>query len=299
MKVGIIGLGLIGMSLAKALRAGGDDEVHGFDVDPQVRTEASGAQVLQVADDVLHVASVAKVLVLCVPVGASGALMQQLAPALRPGCIVTDVGSVKRRVIDAVRPHLPAGVHFVPGHPIAGAEKSGPGAAFAELFQGRRVIFTPEADTDPQALQQVAQLWQRCGAVTETMDPDRHDTVFALVSHLPHLIAYCIVGTAYDLEQVGRSEVIRYAASGFRDFTRLAASDPTMWRDICLNNAPAILNMLGRFTEDLLSLQRQIRDGDAPALFARFASGRDVRQRIIEAGVDTAAADFGRAKQTP
>ena len=288
MRVGIIGLGLIGLSLAKALRAAGDVHLIGHDVDPQVRGSASVVSTFDAVSDDLAGLGAADIVVLCVPVGASGAVVRALAPHLRPGHILTDVGSVKRAVIDAVLPHLPAGVRFVPGHPIAGTEKSGPDAAFAELFVGRRMIFTPVSDCahcgDADALAQVTHLWQRCGAATETMDPDRHDVVFALVSHLPHLIAYSIVGTAYELEQIGRSEVIRYAASGFRDFTRLAASDPTMWRDICLHNRAAILEMLAVFSENLTALQKQIRNGEGEALFARFALGQQVRRDLIGDG---------------
>ena len=225
---------------------------------------------------------------------SSGAVAAEIAPVLKPGAIVTDVGSTKRSVIAQMEPHIPAGVHFIPGHPLAGTEKSGPDSGFAELFENRWCIFTPLPDTDPAALERLSEFWRRCGSNIDTMDPEHHDMVLAIVSHLPHIIAYNIVGTADDLETVTKSEVIKYSASGFRDFTRLAASDPTMWRDVCLHNKDAILEMLARFSEDLASLQRAIRWGDGDKLFDMFTHTRAVRRSIIEAGQDIDVPDFGR-----
>ena len=236
----------------------------------------------------------ADLVIVSVPVGASGAVAAEIAPALMSGAIVTDVGSTKRSVIAQMSPHMPASVHFIPGHPLAGTEKSGPDAGFADLFENRWCIFTPLPGTDPAALERLSEFWRRCGSNVDTMDPDHHDKVLAIVSHLPHIIAYNIVGTANDLETVTQSEVIKYSASGFRDFTRLAASDPTMWRDVCLHNKDAILEMLARFSEDLASLQRAIRWGDGDKLFDLFTHTRAVRRSIIEAGQEIDAPDFGR-----
>jgi cyclohexadieny/prephenate dehydrogenase len=209
---------------------------------------------------------------------------------------VTDVGSVKRAVIDAVRPHLPPGIAFIPGHPLAGTEHSGPTAGFAELFDNRWSLLTPEADTDPDALARLREFWEALGAKVDTMEPDHHDLVLAVTSHVPHLIAYTMVGVADDLRRVTASEVINYSAAGFRDFTRIAASDPTMWRDVFLTNREATLDILGRFTEELFALQRAIRTGDGTLLFDYFTRTRAIRRGIIEAGQDTAAPDFGRQK---
>ena len=233
-------------------------------------------------------------MIVSVPVGSSGAVTEALAPGLKAGAILTDVGSTKASVIAQIRPHVPAGVHFIAGHPIAGTEKSGPDAGFASLFAGRWCILTPEPDADEAAVTKLGEFWEACGSKVDRMDPEHHDKVLAIVSHLPHIIAYNIVGTADDLESVTKSEVIKYSASGFRDFTRLAASDPVMWRDVCLHNRDAILEMLGRFSEDLSSLQRAIRWGDGDKLFDLFTRTRAVRKSIIEAGQETDAPDFGR-----
>ncbi|MGH6861858.1 MAG: prephenate/arogenate dehydrogenase family protein, partial [Phyllobacterium sp.] len=241
----------------------------------------------------------ADLVVISVPVGASGAVARQIASALKPGAIVTDVGSTKGSVIAQMQPELPANVHFIPGHPLAGTEYSGPDAGFAELFANRWCILTPLEGTDAGALDRLRQFWEACGSRLDTMDPTHHDRVLAIVSHLPHLIAYNIVGTASDLEEVTNSEVIKYSASGFRDFTRLAASDPTMWRDVCLHNKDAILEMLARFSEDLASLQRSVRWGDGDALFDLFTRTRAVRRGIIDAGQEIDAPDFGRQKASP
>ncbi|MGN6468527.1 MAG: prephenate/arogenate dehydrogenase family protein, partial [Rhizobiaceae bacterium] len=236
----------------------------------------------------------ADLVIVSVPVGASGDVAEAIAPALKPGAIVTDVGSTKGSVIAQMRPKLPADVHFIPGHPLAGTEKSGPDSGFAELFENRWCVFTPLPGTDPDALEKLSEFWRRCGSNVDTMDPEHHDMVLAIVSHLPHIIAYNIVGTADDLQTVTKSEVIKYSASGFRDFTRLAASDPTMWRDVCLHNKDAILEMLARFSEDLASLQRAIRWGDGEKLFDLFTRTRAIRRSIIEAGQEVDAPDFGR-----
>jgi cyclohexadieny/prephenate dehydrogenase len=213
---------------------------------------------------------------------------------LKPGAIVSDVGSTKASVINQMKPHMPDGVHFIAGHPVAGTEYSGPDAGFATLFEGRWCILTPTPDADPVQVARLRHFWEMLGSRVEEMDAEHHDKVLAIVSHLPHIIAYNIVGTAEDLETVTESEVIKYSASGFRDFTRLAASDPVMWRDVCLHNKDAILEMLSRFSEDLAYLQRAIRWGEGDKLFELFTRTRDVRRSIIEAGQDVAAPNFGR-----
>ena len=217
-----------------------------------------------------------------------------IAPHLSVGCTVTDVGSVKKAVIDAVSPHLPPHVHFIPGHPLAGTEHSGPRSGFAELFDNRWNILVPTEGTSPEATEKLRKLWEGMGANVDEMDPEHHDLVLAVTSHCPHLIAYTMVGVADDLRRVTDSEVIKYSAAGFRDFTRIAASDPTMWRDVFLNNKEATLEILGRFTEELFALQRAIRTGDGEQLFDYFTHTRAIRRGIIEAGQDTAAPDFGR-----
>ena len=237
----------------------------------------------------------ADLVVMSVPVGACAALAAEIAPHLKPGAILTDVGSVKAAVVRDVAPHVPKGVHFVPGHPIAGTEQSGPEAGFAELFDGRWTILTPGAQTDKAAVAKLKAFWQALGSKVEIMTPEHHDMVLGITSHLPHLIAYNIVNTAEHLERVTNSEVIKFSAGGFRDFTRIAASDPTMWRDVFLNNKEAVLEMLGRFSEDLAELQRAIRFGDGDTLFRLFTDARAIRRGVIEAGQDTAAPDFGRA----
>jgi cyclohexadieny/prephenate dehydrogenase len=226
----------------------------------------------------------ADLVVISTPISTNGAIAEAIGPYLKPGAIVTDVGSVKQAVIAAIRPHIPEGVHFVPGHPLAGTEKSGPEAGFATLFENRWCVLTPEPGTDPDAVARVADLWRRAGSNIETMDADHHDRVLAITSHLPHLIAYTIVGTVFDLETSTQQEVIKYSATGFRDFTRIAASDPVMWRDVFMNNREAVLEMLGRFTEDLSRLQRAIRWGEADVLEELFTRTRDVRRGIVEAG---------------
>lgn len=295
-RVALIGIGLIGSSLARVIRrerlAG---EIVIASRSPQTLARA---QELGLGDryttDAAEAASGADLVIVSVPVGASEAVAKEIAPALKRGAILTDVGSTKASVIAQIEPHVPEGVHFIPGHPLAGTEKSGPDAGFAELFENRWCILTPLPDADPAAVERLAAFWRACGSNIDTMDPQHHDMVLAMVSHLPHIIAYNIVGTADDLQTVTKSEVIKYSASGFRDFTRLAASDPTMWRDVCLHNKDAILEMLARFSEDLASLQRAIRWGDGDKLFDLFARTRAVRRSIIEAGQEIDVPDFGR-----
>ncbi len=295
-RIALIGIGLIGSSLARVIRREG---LAGH-VAIATRSPATlkRAEELGLGDsyhtDFAEAARDADLVIVSVPVGSSGEVAQAIAPVLKPGAILTDVGSTKGSVIAQMAPHVPAGVHFIPGHPLAGTEKSGPDAGFAELFRNRWCIFTPLPGTDPAALETLSAFWRACGSNVDTMDPDHHDKVLAIVSHLPHIIAYNIVGTADDLQTVTKSEVIKYSASGFRDFTRLAASDPTMWRDVCLHNRDAILEMLSRFSEDLASLQRAIRWGEGDKLFDLFSRTRAVRRSIIEAGQEVDAPDFGR-----
>lgn len=295
-RLALIGIGLIGSSIAQVARERG--LVREIAISTRSPETLARAEELGLGDsyylDAAQAVDGADLVILCVPVGANEAIAKWIAPALKPGAILTDVGSTKKSVVDAVAPHVPKGVHFIPGHPIAGTEKSGPDAGFPTLFENRWCILTPLKDTDPDAVARLTKFWEACGSNVDTMEPEHHDLVLAIVSHLPHLIAYNIVGTASDLETVTKSEVIKYSASGFRDFTRLAASDPTMWRDVCLSNKDAILEMLARFSEDLSALQRAIRWGDGEALFNLFTRTRSIRKSIVEAGQETAAADFGR-----
>ncbi|MFV1920698.1 prephenate/arogenate dehydrogenase family protein [Sphingomonas sp. MJ1 (PH-R8)] len=297
-RVAVIGLGLIGSSVARAVReAMPGIRLTGHDADPQVRETARAlALVDDVADHPGAAVLDAELVVLCVPVGAIGAVAAELAPDLPEGVIVTDVGSSKASVAQALAEALP-GVAIVPAHPVAGTERSGPEAGFATLFRNRWCILTPAEDADPVAIERVAEFWRRLGADIEQMAPEHHDRVLAVTSHLPHLIAYTIVGTASDLEEVTQSEVIKYSAGGFRDFTRIAASDPTMWRDVFLNNREAVLDMLQRFSEDLSALQRAIRWGQGDELFDRFTRTRAIRRSIVEQGQDDARADFGRSHE--
>ena len=284
-KVALIGIGLINSSIARLLRRDGLAESIACCARRQETLDE--AETLGLCDtyttDAAEAVRDADLVVLGVPVGAIKTVAEAMAPGLKPGAIVTDVGSVKKAVIADVKPHLPDGVHFVPGHPVAGTEHSGPGAGFAELFDGRWCILTPEEDTNPDAVAAVEALWKAAGMRVDTMDARHHDQVLAITSHLPHLIAYNIVGTAHDLETVTEREVIKYAAGGFRDFTRIAASDPVMWRDVFLNNREAVLEMLGRFSEDLASLQRAIRWSDGDALEELFTRTREIRRSLIEA----------------
>jgi cyclohexadieny/prephenate dehydrogenase len=250
-------------------------------------------------DDLASCVKDAGLVVLAAPVGAFADIAKDIAPHLKPGAIVSDTGSVKGVMFRDVAPHLPRGVHLIPAHPIAGTEQSGPEAGFPELFDGRWCILTPAADADPAAVEKLKSFWEKLGSQVEVMDAKHHDLVLAITSHLPHLIAYNIVGTANHLEQVTNGEVIKYSAGGFRDFTRIAASDPTMWRDVFLNNREAVLEMLGRFSEDLTDLQRAIRYGDGDFLFDLFTRTRAIRRSIVNAGQDSAAPNFGRNKDKP
>ena len=295
-RIALIGMGLIGSSLARVCRRKGlAREIIAADSSAQVRAEVGGLGLAdQVAEKLATAVEGADLVILCVPVGAMGPVAQEIAPCLLPGAILSDVGSVKTAIIKAVAPHLPATVDFVPAHPVAGTEQSGPAAGFATLFLNRWSIVTPPAGTNPKAVARLASFWQGAGANVEVMDAAHHDLVLAITSHVPHLIAYNIVGTAADLEQVTQLEVIKFSAGGFRDFTRIAASDPVMWRDIFLNNKEAVLETLGRFNEDLSALQRMIRNGDGKALFDLFTRTRTIRRGIIEQGQETSAPDFGR-----
>jgi cyclohexadieny/prephenate dehydrogenase len=300
-RVALIGIGLIGSSLAHVIQK----KKLAADITGYARSEATRAKALELGlvDRVYPTAAEAvagaDLVILCSPVGTYGALAAEIGPALKPGAILTDVGSVKGAVVKDVLPHVPEGVYFIPGHPIAGTEQSGPESGFAELFINRWCILTPLPDADAAAVERLAAFWRACGSNVELMTPEHHDLVLAITSHLPHLIAYNIVSTAADLEEVTSSEVIKYSAGGFRDFTRIAASDPTMWRDVFLNNKDAVLEMLGRFSEDLSALQRAIRWGDGDTLFNIFTRSRQIRRSIIAAGQDTAAPDFGRGPPTP
>ena len=295
-RIALIGLGLIGSSISLAAQ-------RAF-LARQIVGSARTAQTVETAirlgliehgyASARDAAEGADLVILCVPVGLCGAIAQEIAPVLRHGAILTDVGSVKAAIVRDVAPYVPAGVDFVPAHPIAGTEQSGPEAGFAELFDGRWCILTPEPGTNAAAVERMAAFWRALGSNVEIMTPEHHDLVLAITSHLPHLIAYNIVNTAGHLERVTDSEVIKFSAGGFRDFTRIAASDPVMWRDVFLNNREAVLEMLGRFSEDLTALQRAIRFGDGETLHSLFSEARAIRRGVIEAGQDTPSPSFGR-----
>jgi cyclohexadieny/prephenate dehydrogenase len=295
-KIALIGFGLIGGSIARAARRQG----LAAEIVTTARSARSRARVseLGIVDRVVETNAEAvkdaDLVILCIPVGACGPVAQEIADHLKPGAIVSDVGSVKGAVVRDMAPYLPEGVHFVPAHPVAGTEHSGPDSGFAELFINRWCILTPPEGTDPNAVEKLGAFWTALGARVEVMTPDHHDLVLAITSHLPHLIAYTIVGTADELEGVTQSEVLKFSAGGFRDFTRIAASDPIMWRDVFLANKDAVLEMLGTFNEDLSKLTRAIRRGDGEALFAHFTRTRAIRRGIVEIGQDSAAPDFGR-----
>jgi cyclohexadieny/prephenate dehydrogenase len=296
-RVALIGIGLIGSSISHAMRRRGlAKEIVG-----SARTKATLDTALKLGligkgfATAAEAVKGADLVILSVPVGACGPLTAEIAPHLRPGAILTEVGSVKEAVVRDMAPHVPKGVHFVPGHPIAGTEQSGPEAGFAELFDGRWTILTPEPGTEAAAVDKLKAFWIALGSKVEIMSPQHHDMVLAITSHLPHLIAYNIVNTAEHLERVTDKEVIKFSAGGFRDFTRIAASDPTMWRDVFLNNKEAVMEMLRRFADDLAELQRAIEGADGDTLFRRFAEARAIRRGIIAAGQDTPAPDFGRA----
>ncbi len=295
-RVALIGLGLIASSMAHAIkRAGLAGEVVGYARSQETRDTARKLGFCdQIYESAADAAKDADLVVLCVPVGAMEQVAIDIAPALKSGATVSDVGSVKRAVIDAVAKHLPQGVHFVPAHPLAGTEHSGPASGFAELFDDRWCIIVPDLCDDAAVVEKLENLWRGMGSNVDSMDADHHDLVLAVTSHTPHLIAYTMVGVADDLRRVTDSEVIKYSAAGFRDFTRIAASDPTMWRDVFLNNKDATLEILGRFTEELFMLQRAIREGDGDHLHDYFTRTRSIRRSIIEAGQDTDAPNFGR-----
>jgi cyclohexadieny/prephenate dehydrogenase len=297
-RVALIGLGLIASSMFWGMkRKGLAREVTGYARSQETRDTARRIGLCdRVCDTIEEAVEGADLVVLCVPVGVMGAVAERIALHLKPGATVTDVGSVKRDVIDSVGAHLPEGVHFIPGHPLAGTEHSGPESGFAELFENRWCLLVPVEGSDPAAVTRLRSLWEALGSNVDEMDPDHHDLVLAVTSHTPHLIAYTMVGVADDLGRVTDSEVIKYSAAGFRDFTRIAASDPTMWRDVFLTNKDATLEILGRFTEELFALQRAIRTGDGDHLHDYFTRTRAIRRGIIEAGQDTAAPDFGRGK---
>jgi cyclohexadieny/prephenate dehydrogenase len=296
-RLALIGTGLIGGSIARAARASGAAKT----IVATARSAETRKRVTELgfAD---HVAATnadavkdADLIIVSVPVGASGTVAAEIGPHLKPGAILSDVGSVKASVVRDMAPFIPKSVHFIPAHPVAGTENSGPDSGFAELFVNRWCILTPVEGTDPAATEKLAAFWSALGANVETMTADHHDLVLAVTSHLPHLIAYTIVGTADELGDVTQSEVLKFSAGGFRDFTRIAASDPTMWRDVFLHNKDAVLEMLGTFNEDLSKLTRAIRRGDGEALFDHFNRTRAIRRGIVQIGQDSSAPDFGRA----
>ena len=294
-RLAIIGLGLLGGSIGLAVKARGlAVTTAGWDRDPAVRQRAAERGLVETVHDTAEAAAQgADLVILCVPVGAMGDAARAIAPGLAPHAIVSDVGSSKEAVATALAEALP-GATVIPAHPVAGTEQSGPDAGFATLFAGRWCIITPPENADPAAVEALSDFWTQLGSKVELMDAAHHDLVLAVTSHIPHLIAYTIVGTASDLEDVTQSEVIKYSAGGFRDFTRIAASDPVMWRDVFLTNRGAVLEMLGRFTEDLTALQRAIRSGDGDTLFDLFTRTRAIRRAVIEQGQDDERPDFGR-----
>lgn len=295
-RVALIGLGLIAGSMAHAMRrAKCAGEIVGTARSAETRAIAAEINLCdRITETAAEAVKDADLVVLCVPIGAMASVMAEIGPALKQGATLSDVGSVKQAVIDEVRPHVPEGVHFIPAHPLAGTEHSGPRSGFATLFDNRWNIIVPLEGADQTKVDQLTEFWTALGAKVTTMTPDHHDLVLAVTSHTPHLIAYTMVGVADDLARVTESEVVNFSAAGFRDFTRIAASDPTMWRDVFLTNKDATLEVLGRFTEELFALQRAIRQGDGDHLHAYFTRTRAVRRGIIEAGQDTAEPNFGR-----
>ncbi|MCZ4296633.1 prephenate/arogenate dehydrogenase family protein [Henriciella marina] len=297
-RIAIIGAGLIGSSIALAARENGAaGKIAIYDADEDVRRRAGQLGLGEVCETAAIACADADCVILCVPVGAIEAACEGLASSMKPGAILSDVGSVKEKALAAMQAHCPEGVHLIPGHPIAGTEKSGPEAGFSTLFRDAWYILTPlpqQEEAYNSALDRLAAFWEMLGSKVEIMEAGRHDRVLAITSHLPHLIAYNIVSTAYDMESVGEGDVVKYSAGGFRDFTRIAASDPTMWRDVFLNNREAVLETLGRFSEDLAALQRAIRWGDGETLMKEFERARGIRKAIIDAGQDTSDVNFGR-----
>ena len=300
-KLALIGIGLIGSSIALAAKRQGLADV--ISIATRRQETLDEARDLGLGDiytlDAAEAVHGADLVILCAPVGAYDSLARMIGPALEPGAILSDVGSVKEHVVKVVAPHVPSGVHFIPAHPIAGTEHSGPSAGFPELFAGRWCVLTPGPGVPTAATEKLVAFWQAMGSMVECMDAAHHDMVLAITSHIPHLVAYNIVGTVADLEEATQSEVIKFSASGFRDFTRIAASDPVMWRDVFLTNRDAVLEMLGRFLEDLSTLQRAVRTGDGPSMEALFTRTRAIRRSIIDAGQETAAPDFGRPHEAP
>ncbi len=304
-RLALIGVGLIGGSIARAARGLGLVET----IVATSRAQPTRQRIAQlgIADEVVDTAAAAvadaDLVIVCVPIGAMGAVAREIGPHLKPGATVSDVGSVKGAVLRDMAPHLPKAVHFIPGHPVAGTEHSGPDAGFAELFVNRWCILTPPKDADPLAVERLSQFWKAFGANVEIMSAEHHDLVLAVTSHVPHLIAYNIVGTAFDLRLVTESEILKYSASGFRDFTRIAASDPTMWRDIFLHNKDAVLDVLARFNKDLKTLTDAVQRGDGEALYNAFADRRAIRRGMIQFDLGTAAPDFqtvdGKPKADP
>ncbi len=296
-RLALIGVGLIGSSIARAARAQGAVR----SIVATARSAATRKRVaeLGIADQVAETNATAvegaDLVIVCIPVGACGAVAKEISPHLAAGATVSDVGSVKGSIVRDMGPHLPKSVHFIPAHPVAGTEYSGPDAGFAELFVNRWCILTPPKDADAKAVEKLAAFWRLLGANVDSMTADHHDLVLAITSHLPHLIAYTIVGTADEMEAVTESEVLKFSAGGFRDFTRIAASDPIMWRDVFLANKDAVLEMLGRFNEDVSALTKAIRKGDGEALYEHFKRTRAIRKGIIDIGQDSPAPDFGRS----
>jgi cyclohexadieny/prephenate dehydrogenase len=295
-RLALIGTGLIGGSIARAARASGAaTTIVATARSPETRKRVAELGFAdQVAETSAAAVKDADLVIVSIPVGASGDVAKEIGPHLKPGAILSDVGSVKGSVVRDMAPHVPKGVHFIPAHPVAGTENSGPDSGFVELFVNRWCILTPVEGTDPAATKTLSAFWSALGANVEIMTPDHHDLVLAVTSHLPHLIAYTIVGTADELGDVTESEVLKFSAGGFRDFTRIAASDPTMWRDVFLHNKEAVLEMLGTFNEDLSKLTRAIRRGDGDALFEHFTRTRAIRRGVVQIGQDSAAPDFGR-----
>ena len=298
--VALIGLGLIASSIGHGLKKNGlCKSISGYAKTSKTRKKAIE---LNIVDKICETAKEAVIdadlIIISTPIGVMGDVAKEIAPALKKGATLTDVGSVKEDVISLIEPHLPSSVHFIPGHPVAGTERSGPESGFAELFYDRWCLLTPVPNTDQFALSKLIEMWEKLGARVDTMDAKHHDLVLAVTSHSPHLIAYTMVGVADDLRRVTNSEVVNYSAAGFRDFTRIAASDPTMWREVFLHNKEATLEILGRFTEELFSLQRAIRKGDGNFLHEYFSRTRKIRRGIVEAGQDTDSPDFGRRNLT-
>ncbi|MEZ5775629.1 MAG: prephenate/arogenate dehydrogenase family protein [Hyphomicrobiaceae bacterium] len=299
-RVALIGIGLIGSSLSHAMRRGGlAGEIVGHARSAATRAKALELGLIsQAYDTAAKAVEGADLVILSIPVGACGAIAAEIGPHLASGAVLTDVGSVKGAIVRDVGPHVPAGVHFIPGHPIAGTEHSGPESGFPELFDNRWTVLTPVPGSDPDAVARLKALWEGCGSMVEIMEADHHDLVLAITSHVPHLIAYNIVGTADDLQNVTQSEVIKFSAGGFRDFTRIAASDPVMWRDVFLNNREAVLEMLTRFNEDLAALQRAIRWGDGQMLEDFFTRTRAIRRSVVQAGQDSSSGtQFYKARE--